>query len=292
VKPDFHCHTSASDGSLTPTELIDRALAQSVTHLAITDHDTTAGYDQARAYADEQNLCLVTGTEISCQWRGHTIHVVGLGVDVSNATLQQGLQYNRVLRWKRALAIEDRFRHKKGWSLLPEILPEVGQGMIGRNHFAQMLVKKGHVRTQKQAFDRFLKKGKPMFVDVAWPSLAEITHWITTAGGIAVVAHPHLYKLTSNKLNQMLTEFVEAGGEGLEVVNQPRVCSEQFGMAQRAKKFGLYASMGSDFHRPEQHWRNLGWLQPLPIACRPIWEWLQMHSDQWHLDCVTSTTNV
>jgi predicted metal-dependent phosphoesterase TrpH len=292
MKPDFHCHTTASDGSLTPCELIDRAVSQGITHLAITDHDTTKGYEEARDCAQQQGICLVPGSEISCQWRGHTIHVVGLGVDVTHPRLQSGLQYNRVLRWKRALAMEDRFRQKKGWSLLPDILPQVKEGMIGRNHFAQALMAQGHVSTQKQAFDRFLKKGKPMFVDVVWPSLAEITQWITQAGGMAIVAHPHLYKLTSNKLNQMLVEFVNAGGQGLEVVNQPRVCSEQFAMAQRAEKFGLYASMGSDFHRPEQHWRNLGWLQPLPARCRPVWEWLAARGQFESVPCAKTSTDV
>ena len=87
-----------------------------------------------------------------------------------------------------------------------------------------------------------------------------------------MIAHPHIYKMTSNKLNRMIEDFKEAGGQAIEVVNQPRRCAEQIGMADRAERFGLYASLGSDFHRPEQTWRGLGWLAPMPEKCRPVWE--------------------
>lgn len=274
MKADFHCHTQLSDGALSPEALLARAHAQGVTHLAITDHDTTRGYEQALPHAQSHAICLVSGVEASCQWRGNTIHVVGLGIDVSDPGLQQGLKWNRALRWQRAISINERFKAKKQWDLLSSILPDIHQGMIGRNHFAQALIAQGHVKTQKQAFDRYLKKGQPMFVDIEWPSLSQVVAWIVRAGGMAVLAHPHQYGLTSNKMNQMLTEFTQAGGLGIEVVNQPRVCSEQFAMAKRAQDFGLYASLGSDFHTPDQTWRNLGWLSPLPAKTQSVWHWL------------------
>ncbi len=269
-KADFHCHTTMSDGSLTPEELINLALKNEITHLAITDHDTTKGYVKALPFALQTNIKLISGVEISCQWQGKTIHIVGLNMDVNNKILQNGLQNNWQLRLDRALAIDEKAKKKFG-SLLEKILPKLKDGMIGRNHFAQEMITQKIVKDQNQAFNRYLKQGRPLYVAVNWPSLAEVVGWITTAGGVAVIAHPHVYKITANKLNKMIVDFKEAGGKAIEVVNQPRVCSEQIGMADRAKRHGLYASLGSDFHRPEHKWRNLGWLAPMPEGTNPIW---------------------
>lgn len=272
MKIDLHCHSTASDGALSPQQLIDLAVEQEITTLAITDHDTTAGYEQACDYARQKSLQLIVGTEVSCQWRGHTIHIVGLECDIDNAQLQTGLKQNRMKRWQRAYQIDEKCKTIHLDGVLDEIMPLSEDEMIGRNHFAQVLIGRNKVKNQKQAFDRYLKKGKPLYAGVDWPSLQEVVSWITEANGIAVIAHPAQYKMTSNKLNQMIVEFKEAGGQALEVVNHPRPNSEQIGMASRANRFGLYASMGSDFHRPEHSWRGLGWLAPMPYQCQPVWE--------------------
>ncbi len=269
-KADYHCHTTISDGSLTPEQLIDLAMEHDVTHLAITDHDTTGGYEAGLPFAKAKGLQLISGTEISCQWQGHTIHIVGLEMDITNDALQAGLKWNRVLRWQRAFEIDAKASKKFG-SLLENILPTIKGGMIGRNHFAHEMIARGLVKDQGKAFDKYLKQGRSLYAKVDWPELSEIVQWITGAGGIAVMAHPHVYKMSAHKLNTMLKEFKDAGGEGIEVVNQPRVCSEQLGMADRAKRLGLYASQGSDFHRPEHTWRGLGWLAPMPVGTDPIW---------------------
>lgn len=272
MKVDFHCHTLASDGSLSPQALIDRAVEYEITHLAITDHDTTAGYESILDYATEQGIALVSGTEISCQWQGRTIHVVGLHFDPLNADLQAGLKLNRDLRWQRAQKIIEKLKKKNVPDVYDTLMNLVQSDMIGRGHFAQVLIEQKMVSTQQQAFDKYLSKGRPAYVAVDWPELSEVVQWIVQAGGVAVIAHPGVYKMTSTKLNKMIDDFKAAGGQGIEVVNQPRVCSEQFGMADRAKRHGLYASMGSDFHRPEHTWRGLGWLAPLPKNCIPVWE--------------------
>ncbi|BBN59641.1 PHP domain-containing protein [Hydrogenovibrio marinus] len=269
-KADFHCHTHISDGSLSPEALISLAKERRVTHLSITDHDTTLGYELAKPFADEQGITLISGTEISCQWQGHTIHVVGLDVDVINSDLQNGLKMNRVKRWLRAFEMDTKAQ-KRFPSLLTDILPKLESGMIGRNHFAHALIERGIVNDQPKAFDRYLKKGRPLYAPVDWPDITEVVEWILSAGGIAVIAHPHIYKMGANKLNKMIETFRDAGGQAIEVVNQPRVCSDQMGMADRAKRFGLYASLGSDFHRPEQSWRGLGWLSPMPNGVDPVW---------------------
>jgi len=230
------------------------------------------GYESILDYATQQGIELISGTEISCQWQGRVIHIVGLHFDVNHPVLQAGLKQNRVLRWQRALQIIEKLQKKNVPDVFNALMASVESGMVGRGHFAQLLIEKKVVATQQQAFDKFLTKGRPAYAAVEWPELTEVVQWIVQAGGIAVIAHPGIYKMTATKLNQMIVDFKQAGGAAIEVVNQPRVCSEQFGMADRAKRHGLYASMGSDFHRPEHTWRGLGWLASLPKDCIPVWK--------------------
>ncbi|MEA1988356.1 MAG: PHP domain-containing protein [Pseudomonadota bacterium] len=275
MKVDFHCHTTASDGSLSPIEIIDLAVKYEVTTLAITDHDTTAGYEQALGYAAEKGVQLIPGVEASCDWNGHTIHIVGLDFDSHNTILQAGLNTIRELRIQRANSMIEKLSdkpHIKIQNLEDKLWNLVGEGVVGRGHFSQLLQQEGLVKNGQQAFDRYLKKGKVGHVGCQWPELAEVVNWITQANGIAVIAHPTIYKFTSNKLNKLINDFKEAGGQAIEVVNQPRHCADINGMAQRAVKNELYASMGSDFHRPEHSWRGLGWLAPMPQTVTPVWE--------------------
>ncbi|WP_040725012.1 PHP domain-containing protein [Thiomicrorhabdus sp. Kp2] len=274
MKVDFHCHTTASDGGLSPYEIIDLAIKYEVTTLAITDHDTTQGYEQALDYATEKGVQLISGVEASCQWNGHTIHIVGLDFDLQNANLQSGLAEIRAMRKQRAQAILAKMHdkpHIKIENLDEKLWKLVGEGVVGRGHFAQLLQQEGLVKNAQQAFERYLKKGKAAYVASEWPELDSVVKWITEAGGVAVIAHPAIYKFTSNKLNRLIHDFKEAGGQAIEVVNQPRHCSDITGMAQRAVTHELYASIGSDFHRLEHTWRGLGWLAPMPQNVKPVW---------------------
>lgn len=272
MKVDFHCHTTASDGTLTPEQLIDLAIEKQVDWLAITDHDTTAGYEQAKDYAQQQGLKLTSGVEVSVLWQGRTIHLVGLNVDVTNAPLQQMLSHIRDLRWQRIEQINQKLIKRGHPCCLTRVHELVGDGVAGRPHIAQVLVERQYVSGISQAFDKFLKNGRSAFVSAQWPDLSEAVQRINEAGGLAVVAHPGHYKMTSRKLNLMLTDFAAAGGQGLEVVISPNRTSESIGMADRAKRYGFYASMGSDFHSPEHRWRNLGWLAAMPEGVTPIYQ--------------------
>ncbi|MCF6345622.1 MAG: PHP domain-containing protein [Thiomicrorhabdus sp.] len=274
MKMDFHCHTTASDGALSPQQLIDLAHKYEVKCLAITDHDTTAGYESALKYAAQNNIQLISGVEISCEWRGTTIHIVGLDVDVTHTMLQEGLAGIRVTRWKRAHEMIAKLNARNGFNvegLTSKIENMVGEGVVGRGHFAQLLIEERLVKDAGQAFDRYLKKGRVGYVTQEWPPLATVVEWITQAGGVAVIAHPKVYKMTSRKLNALIEDFKHAGGQAIEVVNQPRHSADITGMADRANAHGLYASIGSDFHRPEHNWRGLGWLAPLPDKVKPVW---------------------
>ena len=275
MKLDFHCHTTASDGSLTPQQLIDRACEYDVTAMAITDHDTTHGYEQIKDYAQTKGLQLYTGSEISCDWEGHTIHIVGLDFDVENQTLQQGLANIRDLRWQRANTMLDKLAKRPNFQNhdLEQLLKhQVGEGVLWLGEFVQTVIELGYVKNSQQAFDNYLKKGRVGFAPCQWPDLSEVVKMITQAGGLAVIAHPSIYKFTSRKLNRMIEDFKRAGGQGIEVVNSPRPTSDTLGMAERANRYELLASMGSDFHRPEHTWRGLGWLAEMPASCNPVWQ--------------------
>ncbi|MEA3404776.1 MAG: PHP domain-containing protein [Pseudomonadota bacterium] len=275
MKLDFHCHTNASDGALSPKKLIDRAKEYEVTAMAITDHDTTNGYELAKDYALQNDIQLYTGAEISCDWQGHTIHIVALDFDIENIELQSGLQLIRDLRWQRANTMLEKLSGRPNFqnhNLEEQLQKQVGPGVVGRGHFAQMLIELGYVKNGQQAFDKFLKKGRVGYAKCEWPDLSEVVKWITQAGGIPVIAHPSIYKFTSRKLNRLIEDFKLAGGQAIEVINSPRPTSDTLGMAERANRYELLASIGSDFHRPEHTWRGLGWLAELPNSCDPVWE--------------------
>jgi predicted metal-dependent phosphoesterase TrpH len=275
TKVDFHCHTQASDGSLSPQELIDLAVEKTIGCLAITDHDTTAGYQQVVDYANTQGLELISGVEISALWQNRTVHIVGLNFSVNNASLQALLTRIRALRWQRAEAINQRLQQRGHPCMLDELTTLVADGVVGRPHIAQILMSRQYVNSINQAFDKFLKQGRTGFVTADWPSLEDVVSAINEAGGQAVLAHPGKYKLTSRKLNGLLTDFKAAGGTGMEVITQKFASSEAIGMADRAKRHQLMASVGSDYHGPEQTWRQLGALAQLPAGVTPIQQaWL------------------
>jgi predicted metal-dependent phosphoesterase TrpH len=143
--------------------------------------------------------------------------------------------------------------------------------IVGRTHFARFLVESGNARNVKEVFQNFLVKGKPGYVPHQWSTLAEAVNWIHAAGGIAVIAHPGRYKLSPLEMRQLLTEFRELGGEGIEVVTGSHSPEQYSQFAALAQEFGLLASRGSDFHGPGESKVDLGQLPDLPSNLRPVW---------------------
>ncbi len=269
---DLHSHSLASDGTLSPTELVERAAGAGVDVLALTDHDETAGLSEATRAASRCGIELVPGAEISVTWSGATIHIVGLHLDVDSSVLQAGLARLREFRAWRAEEIGRRLA-KHGIEGAYEGAAALAQGrLISRTHFAHFLVQQGHARTVREVFKYFLKPRKPGHVPGQWGSLEEVVGWIRAAGGMAVVAHPARYLLTATKRRRLLGEFKECGGVGLEVVSGSHNRDENFNMAQLARQFELYGSSGSDYHGPENPWLELGRLPPLPDGVTPLWQ--------------------
>lgn len=269
---DLHCHSAASDGVLTPAAVVRRAAANGVQVLALTDHDELAGLAEARAAADECGVRLVPGVEISITWGGITIHVVGLGIDPGSDTLARGLAHVRSRRARRAERIAAEFDRLGIPGTLEGAYSHAGNpNLVGRAHFARFLVERGIARDVKSVFGRFLVAGKPGYVPHEWAALADAVGWIRASGGRAVVAHPGRYRLSPERLREFLVEFIDAGGEGVEVVTASHTRAQYAEYARLARDLGLAASRGSDFHGPGESEIDLGALPPLPPDLKPVW---------------------
>lgn len=271
MKYDLHCHSHYSDGDLSPQDLLTLAAENEVTHLALTDHDSVAGIDELYAAAQNSSVEPIVGVELSSEWNGQLIHIVGLNVDPHNAELLAGIMQNVERRVERAEKMHaDLQQH--GIDIRLQVAKQLEQGAVPtRPHFANALIEMGLAKDKRQAFKRYLIRGKPGYIPMQWPTLTEVGAWITSAGGLAVLAHPMRYKFTRTKLIRLIVDMKEAGITGIEV-STPSNDSQQMSMlASLARSHELFASQGSDFHAPGQPWAKLGSAHPLPSELTPVW---------------------
>ena len=270
---DLHTHSTASDGGLTPQELVARAVDRGVDLLAITEHDTVDAYQALEDLPGD--LQLVCGAEFSCNWNGVNIHVLGLGLHVSEPLLCDAIAGQKVAREQRSETIAARLS-KKGIDIDVEALrSSVADRPLGRPDFARYMVEKGYVGSMNEAFDRFLGAGKIGDVKAMWPSLASVLSWIHAGGGVAAIAHPMHYKMTNAKLRRLLAEFKDLGGEALEVCNGRPADQELRYLRELCRHFEFEASAGSDFHHLSQ-WCDLGCDAEVVGNCQPVWQrWLR-----------------
>ncbi len=256
---DLHSHTTASDGSLSPTELVQRAVENRVDVLAITDHDTTDGLAEAQnAILNlELPITLVTGVEISTNWQNHEIHIVALNVDLSNANLQAFLSEQRSKREQRAIEMGNRLAKARIPDAYAGAKAIAGDAAITRSHFAKYLVAQGIENTFQNVFKRFLAKGKTGYVPPNWATIEQTIEIIKESGGQAVLAHPLQYKLSTKWFKRLLSAFHTAGGDAMEVGQPQQSISERTLLASYSRDYTLFGSVGSDFHRPSS-WTELG----------------------------------
>lgn len=271
---DLHSHSNLSDGTLAPAVLVGEAQAAGVEVLALTDHDVTDGLAEAQAAAGPLGLRIIAGVEISATWNEQTVHIVGLNIDPANVPLQDGLAALRAYRTERAVEI--------GRRLAKHRIPGVYEGaarlasgpIVSRTHFARYLISIGYANSMAQAFKRYLSRGTPGHVPSRWAPLAEAVGWIRAAGGVAVLAHPARYRLSSGKLRKLLADFRDGGGQAIEVVCGSHSADETQHLAALAREYGFAASLGSDYHGPEASgpgWGGFGRLAPLPGDLTSVW---------------------
>ena len=270
---DLHSHTTASDGILTPSELVKRAADNQINMLAITDHDTIKGLLEAKAAIERDNLPvkLIYGVEVSTMWKNNEIHIVGLNIDIQNSHLLELLTAQEQSRIDRAISISEKLA-KVSIDNAYEQAQQFSKGdIVSRAHFARFLVANNYVKDIKRAFKKYLGKSGYAYVPAKWCSIADAVNAIHAAGGQAVLAHPTRYDLTLTKLKLLISEFKSYGGDGIEVSQSRQTQDDLQRLAKLANEFELLASQGSDFH-DLLNYLDLGKTTPLPGSVTPIWQ--------------------
>lgn len=273
LNADLHCHSTVSDGLLTPTQLIQRAKANGVDLLALTDHDELDGLPEARASAVEAGLRFVNGVEVSISWGDdQTVHIVGLGIDDAHSPLAEGLARVRGGRDSRAQRMAAELDKVGIHGAYEGALKHAGNpALISRSHFARYIVELGRAPDVKSVFDYWLAKGKPGYVSHPWAELEDALAWIHGAGGVAVIAHPGRYRLSRAELHGLFARFKDLGGRGIEVISGSHSDDEVREFSHVARQYGFLASRASDFHGPGESYMDLGRMAPLPDDLTPVW---------------------
>ncbi|MEN2750239.1 PHP domain-containing protein [Psychrobacter sp. FBL11] len=293
MKIDLHCHSTCSDGTYAPADVVQRAHAAGVDVLALTDHDTLLGIDEARATATACGMTLINGVEISCE---HTltggygknkstnkiIHIVGLDftdLDKMHATLQQ-LQDSRATRGQRITEKLSELLDTDYEELWQAILDKAGGNSqaVGRAHIGQVLFERGDVKTVQKAFDKYLADNKAAYVAIDALSMARGIELIHACGGKAVLAHPTRYQLSATRVRKLIAEFAELGGDACELPATSEPISTRRMVDRSIAEHGLMASIGSDFHGSNMPWRRIGDVPTLSTEQRGVWQLFQ-HSN-------------
>ncbi len=274
---DLHMHSMASDGTMTPADLVQRVHGAGVRVMALTDHDNTAGLEEAAIQAEALDIRLIPGVEISSEWETQGIHIVGLFVDQKNSVLQEGLSRIMAFRDWRAMEIDRLLANAGITGAEAGARAMAGSRMVGRSHFGRWLVREGRCADANEAFGKYLGRGCKAYVPSNWIPMTEVVGWIHAAGGYAVLAHPGRYKLSGTRLRALLSAFRDAGGVGLEVCTGSQAAGDREHLGRLAQQLGMAGSVGSDFHGPDAGHAAIGHLLPLPDGVEPVWERAGIH---------------
>ena len=275
MKADLHCHSYFSDGKHSPDFLLNRAEANKISHLAITDHDFVM--NPRDIATRESTVHLINGVEISCEWQNREIHIVGIGTDPENPILKTMLLRQRASREVRVEKIH-RLLLKAGIDGLMNYLKSQHCISVTRSHVADFLVLSGTTKNRKLAFNRFIGKGGCAFVPATWVSIEEANYAIATSGGISVLAHPSRYKLSKHQLNALVDAFKKTGGAALEVSYANIHPNVKQMLERTALKNKLFVSAGSDFHDADAFWTDIG---KFPEISRPAQEHAVWQHPKW-----------
>lgn len=286
MKIDLHCHSTRSDGTFAPTEVVARAHAAGVNVLALTDHDTLLGIDEARVAAESFNMQLINGVEISCE---HTlaggygknkstnkiIHVLGLDFTdrVRMHDTLQHLQDSRASRGQRIVEKLSELLSIDYDELWQQVLIKAGNNpqAVGRAHIGQVLFERGAVKTVQKAFDKYLADNKSAYVAIEALTMARGIELIHECGGKAVLAHATRYQLSATRVRKLIEEFAALGGDGCELPADNEPVSTRKMVDRSISEHKLAVSVGSDFHGSNMPWRRIGDVPSLTSEQRGIW---------------------
>ncbi|MDO5531343.1 PHP domain-containing protein [Sutterella sp.] len=270
---DLHMHSNFSDGALPPEDLVAICARNGVKLMSLTDHDTMAGAKSCRAAAEAAGIAFIPGIEISSQFAGTGIHVVGLGIDPESDGLTKFLSGTAGKRLKRGEEMDRKLAACGIHGALEGALGFADHATsLSRTHFALWLLESGHVKTYQEAFDKYLKPGRPAYARVEWPTVAESVRFIVSEGGTAVLAHPGRYEFSADWMRDaLLDDFQKAGGLAIEVTSgsQSRVSDIVF--AEKARERGFLASTGSDWHSERSPRPSPGMQPTIPKDLTPVW---------------------
>lgn len=254
-------HTTHSDGTLTPEELIKRAKSRNLDCVALTDHDTVSGIGEAKEAGLKFGVEVIAGVEISVIFPPGTMHILGYFIDPENPALLEGLKLVQDARAKRNPQIIEKLGKLGVKITLEEVIAESGGDQVGRPHFARVLVKKGYAQDAQDAFNRFLAKGAPAYVDKRNMTSETAIRMIRTAGGVASLAHPKQLKLKDEKeFEAEIAKLSDEGLSGMEVFSSCQSREEAAYYKKVSDRFGLVTTGGSDFHGANRPNVDLGWL--------------------------------
>ena len=246
---DLHVHSLKSDGSLTPSELVDKALSLNLRAFALTDHDCTDGLPEAMEYAKDKDVEVIPGIELSTGYNGKDVHIVGLDIDYKNESLQKWLTDFRASRDLRNQKMCDKLQSEAGIDISYETLKATDPGaVITRSHYAKFLFAHGYVKSIREAFDRYIGDHARYYVPREKIDPREAVKVILLSGGIPVLAHPVLYHLTKKQLSELVSMLKEAGLIGIEAIYSTYAPSDEREIKALAKEYDLAISGGSDYH--------------------------------------------
>ncbi|MDR1399742.1 MAG: PHP domain-containing protein [Treponema sp.] len=255
---DLHTHSTASDGSLSPTALVHAAAEQDITVLALTDHDTLAGVSEAEQAAKQKDIRFIPGIEIEISWEPGEFHLLGLDVSKPSPAFTETITELAQKRQARNLAIIERMQEAGITVQYEDILTLSGGHSVGRPHFASFLVNQHIVKNHEQAFEKYLAKGKPFYVPREGLDFQRALTLIKESGGITVLAHPMSLYVSWGKLPSLIRNFQEQGLDGIEAWHPaatPRVCKR---LEELGRLLNMYITAGSDFHGANRPDRKLG----------------------------------
>ncbi len=285
VRVDLHTHSTFSDGSLSPEELVMRAVRQQVQILALTDHDSVDGIAPALNVAAHQAIFLVAGVELSVLWEGKVIHVIALNFPHEAPQLTKLLRQQHELRAERGRAIAQALAVLGFQDTYEDAIKlACGPEHVGRLHFAQVLVHRAVVNDVQQAFDRYLRDGRKAAISANWVNLQSAVEVMKGIGATTVLAHPLRYTLSATQKRKLFCAFKDAGGDAVEMASLQESAGPSGWLSDTIRKMGFRASQGSDFHGSSTPWLELGRCRPVPDDLEAVWhawpqwqEWCLKH---------------
>jgi len=256
---DLHIHTTASDGVMSPSEVVRYAKSKGLQAIAITDHDTIDGVSEGLEEGKKIGLEVIPAIEISVQYDHGSMHLLGYFIDIHHPLLNEKLRELQKARAERNPRMIERLNQLGIPITYEEVLKASGGGQVGRPHFAQVLVEKRYVSSFQEAFERYLKKGAPAYVDKFRFTPQEAIKFITEADGVAVLGHPNTLGLNGPiELEQLIMNLIREGLKGIEVYYPEHSPSETVQYKSMAERYGLVITGGTDYHGIEKNGVDIG----------------------------------